>query len=193
MAEIATNENIECPGGMPAFLAYPKAAGRYPVVVLMHERYGLVAHAKDLARRCAADGYVVLAPNFFFKHPDQKALNAGNDRYDMTDPESVVLLKSALAALRNMAFADMSKVAVAGYCQTGRHPLVFAAEVKIQAVVVWYGAASKARMGGERHPAAAARRHHRENRMPGLWRLRLGRSHHFGRRCAPFPDLVGGA
>ena len=42
MAEISTNENIECPGGMPAFLAYPKAAGRYPVVVLMHERYGLV-------------------------------------------------------------------------------------------------------------------------------------------------------
>ena len=143
MAEISTNENIECPGGMPAFLAYPKAAGRYPVVVLMHERYGLVAHAKDLARRCAADGYAALAPNFFFKHPDQKALNAGNDRYDMTDPESVVLLKSALAALRNMAFTDMSKVAVAGYCQTGRHPLVFAAEVKIQAVVVWYGAASK--------------------------------------------------
>ncbi len=89
MAEIATNENIECPGGMPAFLAYPKAAGRYPVVVLMHERYGLVAHAKDLARRCAADGYVVLAPNFFFKHPDQKALNAGNERYDMTDSSRI--------------------------------------------------------------------------------------------------------
>jgi len=70
MAEITTNEEIECPGGMPAFLAYPKAPGRHPVVVLMHERYGLVAHAKDLARRCAADGYVVLAPNFFFRHPD---------------------------------------------------------------------------------------------------------------------------
>ena len=42
-----------------------------------------------------------------------------------------------------MAFSDMSKVAVAGYCQTGRHPLLLAAEVKIQAVVVWYGAASK--------------------------------------------------
>jgi carboxymethylenebutenolidase len=143
MATIAVREDIECAGGMPTFLAHPAAAGRYPVVVLMHERYGLVAHTKDLARRCAAEGYVVLAPNFFFKHPDQKALNAGRERYDMTDPESVVLLKSALAALRDLAFADMSKVAVAGYCQTGRHPLVLAAEEKIQAVVVWYGAASK--------------------------------------------------
>ena len=93
MAEIRAREDIECPGGMLAFLAYPKAAGRYPVVILMHERYGLVAHTKDLARRCAADGYVVMAPNFFFKHPDQKVLNAGDSRYDMTDPESVELIK----------------------------------------------------------------------------------------------------
>jgi carboxymethylenebutenolidase len=143
MMEIAAREDIECPGGMPGFLAYPKARGRYPVVILMHERYGLVAHTKDLARRCAADGYAVLAPNFFFKHPDQKALNAGKERYDMTDPESIRLLKSALAAVSKMAFADMSKIAVAGYCQTGRHPLVLAAEEKIQAVVVWYGAAAK--------------------------------------------------
>jgi dienelactone hydrolase len=37
----------------------------------------------------------------------------------------------------------MARVAIAGYCQTGRHPLVYAAQAKIQAVIVWYGAASK--------------------------------------------------
>ena len=143
MAQSVVDQMIECPGGMPAFLAHPEAAGRYPVVVLMHERYGLVQHAKDLARRCASDGFAVLAPNFFYRHPDQKALNAGNSRYDMSDPESVVLVKSALAALEKHAFGDLSKIAIAGYCQTGRHPLVFAADVKIQAAIVWYGAASK--------------------------------------------------
>ena len=134
---------IECPGGMPAFLARPEGAGRFPAVILMHERYGLVQHAKDLAMRCAHDGYVVLAPNFFYRHPDQKQLNAGDSRYDMTDPESVELLKAAVAALERTAGADLGKLAVAGYCQTGRHPLLFAAEVKIQAAIVWYGAASK--------------------------------------------------
>lgn len=128
---------------MPAFLARPRDAGRYPVVVLMHERYGLVQHAKDLALRCARDGFTVLAPNFFYRHPDQKRLNAGDVRYDMTDPESVEYLKSALALLEKNPAADMGKVAVAGYCQTGRHPLLLAAEVPIQAAVVWYGAASK--------------------------------------------------
>jgi len=137
------SEMIQCPGGMPAFLARPDGAGRFPVVILMHERYGLVQHAKDLAERCARDGYVVLAPNFFYRHPDQKQLNAGDSRYDLTDPESVELLKAAVAAVERTGGADLSKLAVAGYCQTGRHPLIFAAEVKIQAVVVWYGAASK--------------------------------------------------
>lgn len=143
MAAMIRSEDIICPGGMPAFLARPEGPGTYPVVILMHERYGLVTHTRDLARRCAGDGYLALAPNFFFKHPDQKTLNAGNSRYDLTDPESVVLLKSALTALEGHPAANLSKVAVAGYCQTGRHPLIFAAEVKIGAAVVWYGAASK--------------------------------------------------
>ncbi len=143
MAAAVRSEDIICPGGMPAFLARPEGPGTYPVVILMHERYGLVKHTQDLARRCAGDGYLALAPNFFFKHPDQKTLNAGYSRYDLSDPESVVLLKSSLTALEGHPAANLSKVAVAGYCQTGRHPLVFAAQFKIAAAVVWYGAASK--------------------------------------------------
>ena len=39
-----TTEEITCGNGMPAFLAYPAGGGRFPTVVLMHERYGLVKH-----------------------------------------------------------------------------------------------------------------------------------------------------
>jgi carboxymethylenebutenolidase len=138
-----TTQDITCDNGMPALLAYPAGGGRFPTVILMHERYGLVQHTRDQAVRCARDGYAVLAPNFFFRHPDQAALNAGKSRYDLTDPESVELIKVALATLANYPAADISKVVAAGYCQTGRHPLLFAAEVPISAAVVWYGAASK--------------------------------------------------
>jgi carboxymethylenebutenolidase len=140
--DVAT-EDITCANGMPAFLAYPAGGGRFPTVVLMHERYGLVKHTRDQAMRCAHDGYAVIAPNFFFKHPDQRKLNAGDTRYDITDPESVSLIRAALATLKKVPAADLGKVAVAGYCQTGRHPLLFAAEEPIAAAVVWYGAASK--------------------------------------------------
>jgi carboxymethylenebutenolidase len=127
---------------MPAFVARP-GTGRHPVVVLIHERYGLVAHTRDLAKRCAGDGYFVVAPNLFYRHPDQKALNAGDSRYALADDEAVELIKAAIAGVEKNSGADTNKIAVAGYCQTGRHPLVFAAEVKIAAAIVWYGAASK--------------------------------------------------
>jgi carboxymethylenebutenolidase len=143
IAGSVTFEDITCDNGMPAVLAYPAGGGSFPTVILMHERYGLVQHTRDQAMRCARDGYAVLAPNFFFRHPDQAALNAGKSRYDLTDPESVELIKVALATLTKHAAADLSKIVVAGYCQTGRHPLVFASEVPISAAVVWYGAASK--------------------------------------------------
>jgi carboxymethylenebutenolidase len=138
-----TTQDIICDNGMPAFLAYPAGGGSFPTVILMHERYGLVQHTRDQAMRCARDGFAVLAPNFFFRHPDQAALNAGDSRYDLTDPESVELIKASLTTLKSHPVADLGKVVVAGYCQTGRHPLVFAAEVPISAAVVWYGAASK--------------------------------------------------
>jgi carboxymethylenebutenolidase len=139
---IATEE-ITCANGMPAYLAYPEGAAKLPAIILMHERYGLVKHTRDQAIRCARDGFAVLAPNFFFKHPDQRKLNAGDARYDMTDPESVAYLKAAIATLKKYRAADTKRIAVAGYCQTGRHPLLLAAEVPISAAVVWYGAASK--------------------------------------------------
>src|SRR5437660_7431009 len=138
IAGSVTLEDITCDNAMPAVLAYPAGGGSFPTVVLMHERYGLVQHTRDQAMRCARDGYAVLAPNFFFRHPDQAALNAGNSNYDLTDPESVQLIKAALATLAKHKVADLGKIAVAGYCQTGRHPLVFAAEVPISAAVMWY-------------------------------------------------------
>ena len=118
------SEDIVCDNGMPAFLAYPAGGGPFPTVILMHERYGLVKHTRDQAMRSARDGFAVLAPNFFFRHSDQRILNAGDSRYDMTDPESVELIKAALAAMKKQKVADAKRVAVCGYCQTGRHPLL---------------------------------------------------------------------
>jgi carboxymethylenebutenolidase len=151
---ISTDE-IVCANGMPAFLACPERGGPFPIVVLMHERYGLVKHTRDLAVRCARDGFVVLAPDFFFRHPDRAALNAGASRYDIGDGEAVESLRAAIAVAKTCPAAEADRIAVAGYCQTGRHPLVLAAETRIAAAVVWYGAAGKREWAvNERQPRA---------------------------------------
>jgi carboxymethylenebutenolidase len=150
--QLAISEH-RCANGMPAWITKPKAPGKYPVVVLMHERYGLVQHTLDLSQRCAIDGFLVVTPSFFFKHPDLPNLNKGEGRYDITDPESVELIDAAFALAKTDANADMSRIAVAGYCQTGRHPLVYASQRKLNAAVVWYGACSDREWGSnERQP-----------------------------------------
>jgi carboxymethylenebutenolidase len=137
-------ESLLCPGGMPAFMAVPREAERrLPVVVVLHERYGLVQHTRDLAMRCARDGYLAIAPDLFFKHPDPEALNRGESRCDLADVACSALLRQLLAMLADHPNADLTRVAIAGFCQTGRFPLVFGAAEHIAAAVVWYGAAGK--------------------------------------------------
>lgn len=135
-------EEITCADDMPAYVARPADGKTRPCIVLMHERYGLVQHTKDLARRFAGDGYVCIAPDVFFRHPDQDALHRGDVRCDISDGDAVRDLSAAIDALENVEGADAGRVAVKGVCQTGRHPLVLAAERPIAAALVWYGAAS---------------------------------------------------
>ena len=134
-------KDLVCGGGLPAFLAAPAGAGKTGAVVLMHERYGLVKHTRDLAERFAREGFVCLAPDFFYKHPDQDALHRGDANCDVSDPDAVIALGAAIDALQTIPQADTARLAIMGICQTGRLPLVVAASRPIAAALVWYGAA----------------------------------------------------
>src|SRR5262249_37382516 len=127
MTMAVTTKDVVCSSGMPGVIAQPADKGRYPIVVILHERYGLVQPTRDLAAKCARDGFVVIAPNFCFRAPDQKALNAGDARYAFKDSEALELISDAIATVVKEGNADAAKIAVAGYCQTGRDPLVYAA------------------------------------------------------------------
>lgn len=50
-------------GDIAAFIAMPKAAGKYPAVLVIHENRGLNPHIRDIARRLAVDGFLAMAPD----------------------------------------------------------------------------------------------------------------------------------
>ncbi|HSM83571.1 MAG TPA: dienelactone hydrolase family protein, partial [Nodosilinea sp.] len=54
-------------GPMPAFLCKPAQAGRFPAILLLMEAFGLTAHIRDVATRLAKEGYVVLAPDLYYR------------------------------------------------------------------------------------------------------------------------------
>ncbi len=130
-----------CRGGMPAFVVLPVTVAKAPAVILLHERYGLVRHTRDLAERFACDGFVAVAPDLYFGHPDQEALHRGDVTCDLSDPDALTALDAAIDALNEIPQADPTRLAVMGVCQTGRLPLVVAASRPLAAALVWYGAA----------------------------------------------------
>jgi carboxymethylenebutenolidase len=130
-----------CDGDMPAFVAVPNDATKAPAVIVVHERYGFVRHTRELAERFARDGFVAIAPDLYFRHPDQEALHRGDAGCDVSDPDAVTALDAAAEALKAVPQADLSRLAVMGVCQTGRLPLVVAACRPLAAALVWYGAA----------------------------------------------------
>ena len=141
MADIKT-KSVTCESGLPAFVAVPNSLTvPAPAIVGMHERYGFVPHTQDLAERFAREGFVCVAPDCFFRHPDQDALHAGDARYDITDDEATEHLNSAVELLEGIDEVNSDCIAVMGVCQTGRHPLILASRRKIAAACVWVGAA----------------------------------------------------
>ena len=60
----------DSPGGssgkMRGYLVQPKGTGPFPSVVVVHENRGLNPYIEDVARRCAVEGFLALAPDGLF-------------------------------------------------------------------------------------------------------------------------------
>jgi carboxymethylenebutenolidase len=116
-------------------------------MVLLHERYGLMDHQRDLATRFAADGHMTIAPNLFFREPDLEAIARAEARGDVSDEQVCGDIDAAIDYVGTVPGTDLGKVAAMGVCQTGRHPLAYAASAtgssRLAACVIFHGAAYK--------------------------------------------------
>ena len=133
---------IKIDNRIDAHLGIPDGIGKRPVIVHMHERYGIVQHTMDLGEKYVRAGYVTIVPDYFSRFTgDRKALAEGNDRCDLDDEVVLSDTDAVMAYLRTLPRADMTKVAMSGVCQTGRQPILVAATRDyLTAAVVLYGA-----------------------------------------------------
>ena len=131
---------VQLGDGCEGELYTPRDAAKGAVVIL-HERYGLVQHTRDLAQRLAADGYVALAPDLFSRwQGDRDALRRGEARVTLPDDEVAAVVDRAVDFVKPRA----ERVALMGVCQSGRYPIVVGSRRRdLAACVVFYGASQK--------------------------------------------------
>jgi carboxymethylenebutenolidase len=124
-------------------LFLPDSDAPRPVVIVLHERYGLVEHTLDLAARLARDGYLALAPDLFARWPgDRAALGRGEVRVTLPDAQVAAEIGESIQYLRDRPGVQSNAVVLMGVCQSGRYPIVVSSErADLAACVVFYGAA----------------------------------------------------
>ena len=105
-----------------AYVARPRAAGRYPVVLVQHENAGTSEHFRDITRRFAKNGYVAL-------HLDLLGRFGGTDAVPMNERGAalsapgraelwVVDWQSAMNYLRRQPYV-IDRFGMTGYCFGG--------------------------------------------------------------------------
>src|SRR5688500_18078996 len=57
-------------GNVPAYRAMPEGKGPFPLLLVVHEIFGVHEHIKDVCRRFAKAGYMAVAPELFARIGD---------------------------------------------------------------------------------------------------------------------------
>ena len=146
MSQPARTQWIEIAPGFAGYLALPPA-GRGPGLVLWQEIFGVNAHIRAVAEQYALDGFVVLAPDAFWRGAPRVDLGyEGSDRdrayglmqgYGAADARADVA--ASVAALRARPEVAGAKVGSFGYCMGGRLAWLAAATAGVDAAVAFYG------------------------------------------------------
>ena len=131
-----------------AFVVYPEVKAKAPVVILIHEIFGLTDWAKEMADELAGQGFIVIAPDLLSGlRPERRRIERvsqpGRDHQGCSglDPDVVNADLDAAADYGKQLPAADGKIAVAGFCWGGGKSFAFAAHrtKDLSAAFVFYG------------------------------------------------------
>jgi carboxymethylenebutenolidase len=132
-------------GEIPAYRAMPDQKNKeFPVVLVVHEIFGVHEWIQDVCRRLAKLGYMAIAPSLYARQGDvtqmkeirdiiSKVVAKTPDAQVMTDLDATV----AFAKKNN---GNTKKLSITGFCWGGRIVWLYAAHNKnVDAGAAWYG------------------------------------------------------
>ena len=129
-----------------AFIVYPERSDEAPVVVVIHEIFGLTEWVRGVADQLAADGFIAIAPDLLSGKgyagggTESFAPDSVRQAIRDLDPAEVNRRLEAAAAYATALPAATSKVGSIGFCWGGSTSFRFAtAWSELDAAVVYYG------------------------------------------------------
>jgi carboxymethylenebutenolidase len=133
-------ESSGASGAARGYLVGDDSEGAKPGLILVHEWWGLNDHVKDIARRFAEEGYVVLAPDLYdgasTKDPDE----AGKLMQGLNSERALEKLNGAVSYLQGLPAVDAGRIGVTGFCMGGTYALLLAAHNReVKASAPFYG------------------------------------------------------
>lgn len=113
-------------GHMPAFLYQSVEHSPQPAILLLMEAFGLTSHIQDVAIRIAQEGYVVLAPDLYYRelpnntfgYDDVEQAMAMMYRLDFGTPIQEDI-RAAIVYLKSHPAVTPAHIGVTGFCLGG--------------------------------------------------------------------------
>ena len=132
---------------LQAFVVYPEIKDKAPVVILIHEIFGLSDWAKEMADELAAQGFIVVAPDLLSGFGPNGGGSSEFPNQDATvkavsglDPDVVNGDLDAASDYAKHIPAGNGKIATVGFCWGGGKSFAFATHRKdLSAAFVFYG------------------------------------------------------
>jgi carboxymethylenebutenolidase len=130
-----------------AFVAYPERNDKAPVVIVIHEVYGLTDWIRAVADRLAGEGFIAIAPDLLSgKGPGGGGTEKFASRDDLVKavrdltPTEVAAALDAVSRYGRGLPAAKEKFGTVGYCWGGAQSFLYATvQPGLAAAVVYYG------------------------------------------------------
>ena len=132
-------------GTVPAYRAMPDRSGKFPVMLVVQEIFGVHEHIKDVCRRLAKLGYFAIAVDLYHRQGDVTKLTDNQEIFSKVVnhvPDSQVMsdLDASVAYAAATGRADTSRLGITGFCWGGRITWTYCVHnPRVKAGVAWYG------------------------------------------------------
>lgn len=141
--------DVPVPGGSPirTWVVYPERKDNAPVVIVIHEIFGLSDWIRNVADQLAREGFIAIAPDLITgKGPNGGGTESVSSRDDVValvrqlTPEEVNARMNAVRAYGMKLPAANGKTATIGFCWGGATSFRYATvQPDLNAAVVYYG------------------------------------------------------